>query len=44
MLAKITTLREIEEHWSLYDLLCAHEALDIQDDAEAHAMKDVDKR
>jgi hypothetical protein len=34
-LAKITTLQEIEEHWSLSDLLDAHEALDIQEDIAA---------
>lgn len=41
---KIATLQEIEEHWSLFDLMCAHEALDVQDDAEAYSMKDMEKK
>jgi len=36
ILAKITTLQEIEQHWSIDDLFDAHEALDIQQEAENH--------
>ena len=39
IIAKIATLKEIEEHWSLVDLINAHEVLDVQDDAERYAMK-----
>lgn len=39
VLAKIATLQEIENHWSLLDLVIAHEVLDIQDDAEQYAIK-----
>jgi len=41
VLAKITTLEEIERHWSLDDLCDAHEALDIRDEAEAYALKNA---
>jgi hypothetical protein len=34
-MAKIATLQEIETHWSIDDLADAHEALDIQQEAEA---------
>ncbi|MCK5316397.1 MAG: hypothetical protein KAJ55_00705, partial [Anaerolineales bacterium] len=37
ILAKITTLQEIENHWSLCDILDVHEALDIQQEAEEYA-------
>jgi len=30
-------LEEIERHWSLYDLLDAHEALDIREEIEEDA-------
>jgi hypothetical protein len=39
VLAKIATLREIEEHWSLSDLLDAQDALDLQMRADAEAAK-----
>jgi hypothetical protein len=39
IIAKVTTLREIEESWSIDDLLDAHEALDIQQEHEAWAAK-----
>lgn len=32
---KVATLREIEEHWSLRDLVLANEALDILEEARA---------
>ncbi|WP_170302195.1 DUF6889 family protein [Desulfosarcina widdelii] len=38
MAARITTLEEIETHWSLCDLADAHEALDIQSEAERWAV------
>ena len=31
---KITTLQELEEHWSIDDLADAHEILDIKQEAE----------
>lgn len=37
MIAKIATLAEIENHWTLCDLADAHEALDIQCEAEKYA-------
>ena len=37
MLAKIATLREIEEFWNLCDLMDAHEALDLQLEMEQQA-------
>jgi hypothetical protein len=40
VLARIATLTEIETSWSLGDLADAHEALDIRQEAEAHANKD----
>lgn len=39
ILAQIATLQEIETHWGMLDLISAHEALDIQHDAEQHSMK-----
>ncbi len=44
MLAKVATLEEIERSWSLNDLMDAHEALDIQQEAEEYAQKEVDKK
>lgn len=35
--AGLATLREIEEHWGMDDLLDAHEYLDIKEDLEAQA-------
>jgi hypothetical protein len=40
VLARIATLTEIETRWTLTDLADAHEALDIQQEAQAHANKD----
>jgi hypothetical protein len=40
VLARIATLTEIETRWSLADLADAHEALDIQQEAEAYAHKE----
>ena len=37
MIAKVTTLREIETHYDLVDMLDLHEALDIQEEAERMA-------
>lgn len=34
ILAKITTLQEVENHWSIDDLTDAHELLDIKGEAE----------
>ena len=34
---RIATLQEIETHWSIDDLADAHEALDIQYEAQAKA-------
>lgn len=39
VLRKVATLEEIETHYSLYDLLDIHEALDVQEDAEAYYAK-----
>ena len=39
--ARIATLQEIDTHWSIDDLADAHEALDIQAEAEAKAAKRV---
>jgi hypothetical protein len=36
---RIATLEEIESHWSIDDLADAHEALDIQQEAEARAYR-----
>ena len=33
----MTTLREIEEHWSILDLLDANEALDLDQEARRKA-------
>ena len=39
VLSQVTTLQEMETHWSVVDMLDAHEALDLQEDAERLAMK-----
>lgn len=36
-------LREIEEHWSLDDLVDAHMALDVEDELEAEAARKAAK-
>jgi hypothetical protein len=33
-LRQVATLQEIETHWTLYDLLDCHEALDVTDELE----------
>lgn len=42
MLAKVTTLHEVEKAWSLTDLLDANEALDLQMAADASARKQME--
>jgi hypothetical protein len=37
-------LREIEEHWSLSDLMQAHLALDLRDELEAAQYAAAEKR
>ena len=44
MLAKIVTLEEIERSWSINDLMDAHEALDIQQEAEEYAQREVERK
>ena len=39
ILAGISTLQEIETHWSIDDLADANEALDIKDEAEDYASR-----
>jgi len=43
-LAHITTLEEIETHWSICDLADAHEALDIQQEAGEFYRKQAEKK
>lgn len=43
MLAKIATLEEIERSWTINDLMDAHEALDVQAEAEHYAHKNAGK-
>jgi len=43
-LAKITTLEEIENHWSICDLADAHEALDIQQEADEFYRKQAERK
>ena len=38
VVGRVATLREIEVHWSLIDLLDANEALDLQELADAEAL------
>lgn len=44
MIAQIARLEEIEVHWSIVDLLAAHEALDIQELAERQAIAKAQSR
>ena len=44
ILAGLTTLQEIETHWSFADLLDAHEVLDIKEDVEEFHQREVEKR
>jgi hypothetical protein len=37
IIRRITTLREIEEHWCLSDLVFANEALDLEEEIERKA-------
>jgi len=37
VVARIATLEEIDTHWSINDLADAHEALDIQQEAQQWA-------
>jgi len=37
VLAKIVTIQELDEHWTLTDLADCHEAMDIQQEAEDFA-------
>lgn len=34
VLAQVVTLQELETHWSVVDMLDAHEAIDLQEEAE----------
>lgn len=43
VLAQIATLSEIQERWSLDDLLDAHEALDVKAEAEARERERVER-
>ena len=38
------SLRELDEHWSVDDLLLAHDALDVRDDIEALANAPTQKQ
>lgn len=44
IIAKVATLREIEEHYSLVDLWRINAALDAQDDAERRAHEKANKK
>jgi len=44
ILAGLATLHEIEEHWTLSDLLDAHEVLDIKADLEAFEYNKIKKQ
>ncbi len=35
----IVTLQELDTHWTLCDIMDAHEAMDIQEEAEAYYSK-----
>ena len=39
ILAKIVTLKEMDTYWKLHDLAEAHEALDLQQEAEEYAAR-----
>jgi len=44
VLAKVATLEEIERSWSINDLMDAHEALDIQQEAEEYAQRESERK
>ncbi len=44
MLAKIATLEEIDRAWSLVDLMDAHEALDIQQEADEYMQRESESK
>jgi len=39
VLAQVVTLQEMETHWSVVDMLDAHEALDLQEETERLALQ-----
>jgi len=41
ILAKITTLHEVNTYWDLNDLADANEALDLESDAEAFHLRNT---
>jgi hypothetical protein len=41
---RVATLQEIEDHWSLDDLVTANEALDAIKEAESEAQKRANKK
>ena len=43
MLAGVATLREIEEAWSIMDLLDANEVLDLRERAEREAARAAER-
>lgn len=43
VLAQIVTLKELDTHWSVVDMLDAHESLDLQEEAERLAIKKATK-
>ena len=42
MLAKIVSLQEMDDHWTLCDLAECHEAMDIQQEAEEYEMNQAE--
>lgn len=44
VLAKVVTLQEIDGHWNLLDVAEAHEALDIQREAEEYAYQQAEAK
>lgn len=41
MIRQVATLAEVEEHWSIVDLMLANEALDLQDEVDQEAARKV---
>jgi hypothetical protein len=41
---QVATLREIDTHYDLIDLLDAHEALDLKYEAEEQAVKEAERQ
>lgn len=44
MAERVATLGEIREHWSMNDVLDAHDALDLQREADARARKEAEAK